>query len=112
MDSQRLLTPDEFDELKRLFDNCEQTDIDDVEFFENGDHRCLYHFLVDILGFDAPRGRGPVWHFAFRLLSENAKYQLARLYEMLDDEHRYTSAADWFVILTNDCVDAWGITYD
>lgn len=64
------LTATEYTQLRRLFDQATETDIDDMDLHAEGNHRALYNFLTRGLGLFVEAGRGPVWHRAKALLTQ------------------------------------------
>ncbi|HNB54440.1 MAG TPA: hypothetical protein PK530_21010 [Anaerolineales bacterium] len=66
------ITEKEYQDLLRLMDDLEQPDPDDMELHEAGGHRNLYNYLTTQMGISVPKGRGPVWYRAKRLLETNS----------------------------------------
>jgi hypothetical protein len=62
------ITDEEYAQLRRLMSGLEAPDIDDEILYDAGGHRALYNYLSKHLGLSVPKGRGPVWHRANRLL--------------------------------------------
>lgn len=66
------ITEKEHQDLLRLMDDLEQPDPDDMELHEVGGHRNLYNYLTIQMGISVPKGRGPVWFRAKRLVEANS----------------------------------------
>ena len=75
-----LLTPTEYKRLEALFDDCDPAHPDDTEFFEYGNHRNLYNYITGQLRMDCPSGRGPVYHYAAKILRNNRAVMLSEFF--------------------------------
>lgn len=94
MDTSRTLTIDEYIALENAFGACDFADEDDAQLHESGAHRELYEYLV-FLGFKPEKGRGPAYHMAAMLLSENRAERIKSIIKTLENSPMHGDLPEW-----------------